>query len=193
MAREKFASKVTFFPKTENGFGEAVKLKWCEKLTTKDSYKTSEQKGDGTIESSTSMVEKTEIGLEISSSIPLAELCKITGERYIKGMAVTNTATKPIIGCLAYEIDMDGEVRRRAILNATLNKNEHNNETDSEGEVYKFEGVGIGDENGDVYLTIDEKEVKSGADAAVKKIFDDFFTTCPTVPTESASALNVNK
>lgn len=187
MAREKFASKVTWYPMTEEGvYGDPVKLPWCVKLVTKDNYKASEQKGDGRIEESTSILESTDITLELSSQLPLEILCLLTGEEYIKGMSITNTNTKPVSGCLAYEIDMDTHCRRRALRNAYLTKTEQSNETDSEGEVFKFEGKAIGDENNDVYFNLDEKEIKAGADEKVKAIFDSFFEKCPERPVIAA-------
>ena len=183
MSREKYASKVTWFPETSEGtYGDPVKLPWCVKLTTKDNYITGEIKGDGRIEESTSVLESSDIGLELSSALPLEKLCKLTGEEYIKGMSITTTKTQPVKGCLAYEIDMGGNVRRRALRNCYLTKSEQNNETESEGEVFKFEGKAIGDDNNDVYFTLDKEEVAKGADTKVQAVFDTFFEKCPARP-----------
>lgn len=183
MGREKYASKVTWFPMSDDGtYGTAIKLPWCVKLTTKDNYTTGKLKADGRIEESTSVLESSDITLELSSSLPLEILSKLTGEEYIKGMSITTTKTQPIKGCLAYEIDMGNNVRRRALRNAHLTKSEQNNETESEGEVFKFEGKAIGDTNNDVYYTLDQKEVTTGADVKVKAVFDAFFTKCPERP-----------
>lgn len=184
MGRELSASKVTFFPKTADGFGQPVQLPWCVNLSTTDNYETKSTKGDGRIESSFSRLTDVDISLELSSQLPIETLCKVIGTEYQKGMMIKTTSNQSARGLLAYEIDKDGDgCRRRALLNCYLTLNERGNSTDSEGETYKFEGKAIGDANNDVEIFMDEQAVEAEADAKVKEVFDSFFTKAPHRPT----------
>ncbi|MDU2266693.1 hypothetical protein [Clostridium celatum] len=177
MARETFASKVTFFPMTESGrYGEAVKLQWCTNLKTKNNYKTGEQKADGTIEKVTTRLETVDIELGLSSQLPLSIEAKLTGAEYENGLKIVKSTTAPVVGALAYEIadDEGNPMRRRVLRNCTLSKDERSNESESEGEELKFTGKAIADSNGDVEFELDIKEI--GENTANKSLWDSFFT-----------------
>lgn len=177
MARETYASKVTFFPLTEEGqYGSPVKLPWCTNFKTKNNYKTSEQKADGTIERVVTKLESVDIEIGLSSQLPLSVECELTGAEYSKGMKIVSSNTVPVIGAIAYEIadDSGNPMRRRILRNCTLSKDERTNESESEGEELKFTGKAIADVNGDVEFELDIKEV--GEDSANKSAWESFFT-----------------
>lgn len=183
MARETYASKVTFFPKTGETYGTPVQLKWCTNFKTKNNYKTSEQKADGTIEKVKNKLESVDIELGLSSQLPLEIECKLTGAEFNKGMKIVSSNTVPVEGAIAYEIaDDDGNAKRRRVLtNVTLNKDERENSTDSEGEEFKFSGKAIADTNGVLDIEIDQEEMKE--DASIKALWDKFFTEVISKPT----------
>lgn len=195
MARERYARKVTVFPMLSEGVYDTtpIKLVWTEKFETKTNYDINENLGDGTIEESESIIKDMDITLEISSQMSIEDLCKLTGQEYIKGMAITNVETTPVKCAISYEIYKKGDLRRRCLRNCYLTKDSQANETESKGEVYVFNGKAIGDENGDIDITMSEKEVITGADPEVKKVWDSFFTKCPGRPTTSTAMLGKAK
>lgn len=195
MARETFASKVTFFPFVDGVFGEPIPLKHCVGFNTKSNYKEIEYSSDGTIEKSSSKIESVDIELEMSTAMGLDTMSKITGQVYENAKQVTRVGQAIQQGAYAYEIAMDdGSYRRRVLYSANLRNDEKNNSTDSEGETVTFTGKAIPFEAIvgflDVDLTMDSKEVAKSIDEAIKLEFKNFFTEVVLPPVPVALKLN---
>lgn len=189
MARETYASKVTFFPFVDGVFGEPIPLTNCVGFNTKNNYTDISYSSDGRIEKSSSKLESVDVEMEMSTSMGLDIMSKITGQVYEDCKQVTRVGVTIPQGAYAYEIAMDdGTYRRRVLYNVNLRNDEKNNTTDSEGEVVKFSGKGLPFEaiTGylDTDLTMDSAAVSKSVNEATKLEFKNFFTevVLPPVP-----------
>lgn len=186
MSRELGVRKLTAFKKQSGGtYGTAIPLKNCVSLNTTNNYKEIEYYSDCTTEHSSANLQNVDVEIEMSSAMGLKLLAELTGQEYANGkMATIVGGTVPQIA-LAYEILLDDNTtRRRVLYSLNLRKEEQSNETESEGEVWKFTGKSVPvDINGKQYvdLWMSESEIEAIEDEAEKSSakaeYESFFET----------------
>ena len=145
MARELGVRKLTAFKLESIGtYGNAIPLKNCVSLNTTNNYKEIEYYSDCTTENSSANLQNVDVELEMSSSMGLKLLAKLTGLEYENGKMAGVVGSVVPQFALAYEVLMDDNTtRRRVLYNCNLRKEEQSNETESEGEVWNFVGKAL--------------------------------------------------
>ena len=196
MARELGVRNLTAFKSESSGtYGTAIPLKKCVSLNTTNNYKEREYYSDCTTEHSSATLQNVDVEIEMSSAMGLKILAELTGLEYANGkMAGTVGTVVPQIA-LAYEVLMDDNTtRRRVLYNCNLRKEEQTNETESEGEVWKFVGKALpieleGKQYIDLWMSeseinaITEPETKTKYLAEYSKFFTEVIM--PGIPTEA--------
>ena len=145
MPRELGVRKLTAFPLQTGGtYGGAIALKNCVSLKTTNSYKEIEYYSDCTTEQSSAILQYVEVEMIMSSNMGLKLLAQLTGLEYANGKMAGVVGSVVPQFALAYEVLMDDNTtRRRVLYNCNLRKEEHSNETESEGEEWTFTGKAL--------------------------------------------------
>lgn len=145
MPRELGVRKLTAFKlENEGTYGSALPLKNCVSLKTTNSYKEIEYYSDCTTEHSSAILQYVEVEMIMSSNMGLELLAKLTGLEYDNGKMAGVVGSVVPQFALAYEVLMDDNTtRRRVLYNCNLRKEEHSNETESEGEEWTFTGKAL--------------------------------------------------
>lgn len=145
MPRELGVRKLTAFKlENEGTYGSALPLKNCVSLKTTNSYKEIEYYSDCTTEHSSAILQYVEVEMIMSSNMGLELLAKLTGLEYDNGKMAGVVGSVVPQFALAYEVLIDDNTtRRRVLYNCNLRKEEHSNETESEGEEWTFTGKAL--------------------------------------------------
>ena len=184
--RELGVRKLHAFKKESEGtYGSAIPLKNCVSLKTTNEYTEREYYSDCTTEHSSSVLKSVEIELVMSSNMGLKLLAELTGQEYANGKMATIVSSEVPQFALAYEVLMDDDTtRKRVLYNCNLRKEEHSNETESEGEEWTFTGTALPVEINDkqyVDLWMSESEINAISDPETKAKYqaeyNKFFTT----------------
>lgn len=184
MARELGAKNLTAFKIQSGGtYGTAIPLKNCVSIKSTNNYKEIEHYSDCTTEYSSSNLQNVDVEIEMSSSLGLKLLAELTGQEYANGKMSTVVGGQIPQIALAYSIMMDdGNERRRVLYSLNLKKEEQNNETESEGEIWTFTGKAVPVEiNGKEYVEtyIDKFDIEAIEDeaekASAKAEYESFF------------------
>ncbi|WP_111930469.1 hypothetical protein [Clostridium tertium] len=184
MARELGAKNLTAFKIQSGGtYGTAIPLKNCVSIKSTNNYKEIEYYSDCTTEYSSSNLQNVDVEIEMSSSLGLKLLAELTGQEYANGKMSTVVGGQIPQIALAYSIMMDdGNERRRVLYSLNLKKEEQNNETESEGEIWTFTGKAVPVEiNGKEYVEtyIDKFDIEAIEDeaekASAKAEYESFF------------------
>ena len=196
MPRELGVRKLTAFPlETEGTYGEAIPLNNCVSLKTTNNYKKIEYYADCTTEHSSAILQYIEVEMVMSSNMGLKLVAELTGLEYENGkMAGVIGSVVPQFA-LAYEVLMDDNTtRRRVLYNCNLRKEEHSNETESEGEEWTLSGKALpveieGKQYVDLWMSESEIEaiVEPDIKTKYKAEYEKFFKTVikPGEPTDS--------
>lgn len=184
MARELGEKNLTAFKIQSGGtYGTAIPLKNCVSIKSTNNYKEIEYYSDCTTEYSSSNLQNVDVEIEMSSSLGLKLLAELTGQEYANGKMSTVVGGQIPQIALAYSIMMDdGNERRRVLYSLNLKKEEQNNETESEGEIWTFTGKAVPVEiNGKEYVEtyIDKFDIEAIEDeaekASAKAEYESFF------------------
>lgn len=157
---------------SEGNYGTPITLKNCVSLQTTNNYTEIEYYSDCTTEHSSAVLKSVEIEMVMSSNMGLKLLAELTGQEYANGKMATIVSSEVPQFALAYEILMDDNTtRRRVLYNCNLRKEEHSNETESEGEEWTFTGTALPVEIDDkqyVDLWMSESEINAIQEAETK-------------------------
>ncbi|MDB1931673.1 hypothetical protein PMY12_14840 [Clostridium tertium] len=184
-ARELGARNLTAFNMQSGGtYGTAIPLENCVSINTTNNYKEIEYYSDCTTEYSSATLQNVDVEIDMSSAMALKLLAELTGQEYVNGKMATLVGGKVPQIALAYSIVMvDGTERRRVLYSLNLKKEEQNNETESEGEIWTFTGKAVPVKiNGKEYvdLIMSESEIEAIEDedekASAKAEYESFFT-----------------
>lgn len=145
MPRELGVRKLTAFKlESEGAYGNAIPLRNCVSLKTTNSYKEIEYYSDCTTERSSAILQYVEVEMIMSSNMGLELVAQLTGLEYANGKMAGVVGSVVPQFALAYEVLMDDNTtRRRVLYNCNLRKEEHSNETESEGEEWTFTGKAL--------------------------------------------------